>query len=272
MDVTDAQIRRLADAGTSVALIARQLGVSRYRVATTLEVAPVGRNDVPYRLRALEADIVDRYRRGQSGEAIARALEISTTAVYATLRRSGVALRGKTHAHELTYEEVLTTEYLTAAIIDARLAPAEVAAQIGCSESTVRNWMRRRGIAPAPRPRRLTYNFSDELLDQIADGTRTLEEAAAHVGCSRDEVRRALRRSGRTLPTDRRPPLTADLLRDLYMERGMTTVAIAEATGWHFNAVRAALRRHQIPRRIGRPPTSHVAPGVPPAVRQDRRS
>jgi DNA-binding CsgD family transcriptional regulator len=265
-------IRRLARQGESIERIARQLGVSRYLVESTLDDAPAGRNYVPYRFRELQDTIVRRYRAGDAGEDIARDLGISTTAVYATLNRQQVVLRGKTKPHASSFEAELTADYLHDAVVVQGRSAADIAATIGCSESTVRNWMRRHRITAAPSPRRTTYAFPDELLDQIAAASVTIDHAAAAIGCSRSEALRALRRSGRNLPADRRPALTAAFLREHYVQRHMTTVAIADATGWHFNAVRAALRREQIPRRIGTPRREASGPVAPPAARSDRRS
>ena len=130
----------------------------------------------------------------------------------------------------------------------------EIAAEVGCSESTVRNWLRRHGIPVRPiSTRRRAYEFPAALLDEVAEGGLAVEAAAASVGCSRSELTRALRRTGRTLPCERRAELTRQLLVRLYVAHSMSCPEIAAETGWAIGTIRSRLREYEIPRRIGRP-------------------
>jgi transposase-like protein len=248
------QIRELAARGLSVEVIARTVGTTRYQVETVVERGPAGRNDVPYRHRELleGADVVARYLAGDSVEELARCVGVSTAAVYAALHRAGVALRGTKGPHVPDFGEVLTAEFLRAEYVEGGRSCAELAGEVGCSEATVRNWRRRHGIpARGPAQRRRAYQFPGELLDAVAAGTVTVAEASAAVGCSRSEFERALRRSGRLLPSQRRAPLTAELLTDLYVAQSRTCPQIAEVTGWSAQTIRARLRELGIPRRRG---------------------
>lgn len=193
-DVEDSlEVRRLADEGHSIEVIARAVARSRYFVETTLDRAPAGRNDVPYRYRAIRAgaDVAARYRAGETAEQIARAIGVSTTTVYDWLRADGLQLRGKSGRHALSFESVLTREFLAAEYTAAGRAASDIAQEVGCSEPTVRNWMRRRQIAVRPMSaRKRAYVLPVTLLDDIAQGRSTLDATAAAVGCSRSEVLR----------------------------------------------------------------------------------
>jgi AraC-like DNA-binding protein len=246
------QIRKLAANAMSIELIAREAGVSRYRVEQVLDTAPAGRNNVPYRYRALPAEVARRYQAGESAEEIARSDDISLTAVYDYLRRTGIALHGKTAPHPPTFEHVLTDAYLRAEYIAAGRSAAELAAEVGCSESTVHNWLRRRSIPRRPvATRRHASDFPDATLDSVAAGQLAPEAAAAAVGCSRTELLRALRRTGRALPADHKTELTRSLLVQLYETEQLNCAQIALRTGWGVTYIRQALHRHGIKIRSG---------------------
>ena len=237
-------------------VIARTIGRSRYFVETIVERAPAGRNDVPYRYRAIKAgvDLRARYRAGESAEDIAHSIGVSVTTVFDWLRAEGVRLRGKSSPHTRSFEGVLSREFLAAEYVVACRPASEIAHQVGCSESTVRNWLRRHAIPVRPMSaRRRAYSMPASVLDDVAAGDISLDAAATRVGCSRSEVLRALRRSGRGLPRDRRPPLTESLLREMYVAKRMTCPQIAAQTGWAPLTVRTRLKGYGIPRRLGAP-------------------
>jgi len=249
----------LAAQGASIEVIARKLGTSRYRVEKLVGVGPAGRDDVPYRYRELfeRSEISSRYRAGESAERIAYDLGISVTTVFALLNREGVALRGKCEPHRTSYADVLTEAFLQTRYVEAEMGAWEIAAEVGCSESTVRNWLRRHGIPVRPiSTRRRAYEFSTDLLDRVSSGALAVETAAGQVGCSRSELTRALRRAGRTLPSERRVALTRELLITLYVNQGQSCPEISAETGWAIGTVRSRLREFGIPRRIGRPAQS----------------
>lgn len=255
-DSLEAQALALAGEGCSIEVIARTLGTSRYRAEQAVGPSPAGRADVPYRHRRLydEADISARYEAGESAERIAHDVGVSVTAVFDVLHREGVELRGKAGPHVRSYADVLTLAYLRDQYVEARRGSWEIASEIGCSEATVRNWLRRHGLPVRPmKDRRRAYAFPDELLDAVAAGNVGLEAAAAEVGCSRTEFGRALARSGRALPYRRRPNLTRELLTRLYVDERLTCPAISRSTGWATGTVRARLREYGIPRRVGAP-------------------
>lgn len=253
------QVLSLAQEGAAIEVIARKLGTSRYQVEKLVGGGPAGRDDVPYRYRDLfaQSDISELYRAGESAERIAYDLGISVTTVFAVLHREGAVLRGKREPHRTSYADVLTEGFLQETYVEAEMGAWEIAAEVGCSESTVRNWLRRHGIPVRPiSTRRRAYEFSDDLLDQVSNGVLAAEAAAGLVGCSRSELTRALRRAGRTLPQERRVKLTRELLVTLYVDRGRSCPEISAETGWAIGTVRSRLRLFGIPRRIGRPAQS----------------
>lgn len=248
------QLKVLAGTGASIEMIARTLGTSRYRIEQLVGVGPAGRGDVPYRYRELfaGAEISARYGVGESAEHIAHDLGISVTTVFVVLHRDGVVLRGKYGPHRQSYADVLTADFLRTRYLEAEMGTWEIAAEVGCSEATVRNWLRRHGIRVRPTStRRRAYEFPADLLDEVREGRLTVEAAAVLVGCSRTELARALRRTGRTLPYERRPELTRQLLVSLYVEQSMSCPEIAAETGWATGTIRSRLREFEIPRRIG---------------------
>jgi hypothetical protein len=250
------QVMALAASGASIEVIARKVGTSRYRVEQLVGVGPAGRADVPYRHRELLAgtDIGMRYRAGESAERIAYDVGISVTTVFAALHREGVVLRGKCEAHRQSYADVLTADFLRTHYVEGEMGAWEIAADVGCSESTVRNWLRRHGIPVRPiSTRRRAYEFPADLLDEVARGGLATEAAAILVGCSRTELTRALRRTGRTLPYERRVNLTRPLLVSMYVEQSKSCPEISAETGWAVGTIRSRLREFGIPRRIGRP-------------------
>lgn len=262
-DSFEAQASSLASRGCSIEVIARTLGTSRYRVERAVGSSPAGRADVPYRHRRLydEAGIPARYEAGESAEVIAHDVGVSVTAVFDVLHRKGVELRGKAGPHVRSYADVLTLAYLRDQYVEKRRGSWDIASEVGCSESTVRNWLRRHGLPVRPMAdRRRAYSFPDCLLDAVAHGTIGLEAAADQVGCSRTEFGRALARSGRSLPYRRRPELTHELLTTLYLDREMTCPAISNFTGWAPGTVRARLRQYGIPRRVGAPRRPEASP------------
>jgi predicted transcriptional regulator len=253
------QVMALAATGASIEVIARKLGTSRYRVEKLVGAGPAGRDDVPYRHRELlaAANIGVRYAAGESAEKIAYDVGISVTTVFAALHREGVVLGGKRKAHRESYADVLTADFLRTTYVEAEMGAWEIAADVGCSESTVRNWLRRHGIPVRPiSTRRRAYEFPADLLDEVARGGLATEAAAILVGCSRTELTRALRRTGRTLPYERRIELTRPLLVTLYVEQSKSCPEISSETGWAIGTIRSRLREFGIPRRIGRPARS----------------
>lgn len=250
-----AQVMALAANGESIEVIARKTGISRYRVELLVGVGPAGRHDVPYRYRALLAgtEIAERYGAGQSAEQIAHDLGISVTPVFDVLHRDGVPLRGKRGSHRRSYADVLTAEFLRDTYVEQAKGTWKIAMAVGCSETTIRNWLRRHGIPVHPMStRRRVYDFPPDLLDEVSASAVGVEYAAELVGCSRTELARALRRSGRTLPYERRPALTRALLKDLYVQRSLSCPEIAAETGWAIGTIRSKLHEFGIPRRIGR--------------------
>src|SRR5438477_490178 len=83
---------------------------------------------------------------------------------------------------------VLTRDFLIEAYVKKEHAASEIAADVGCSESTVRNWLRRHRIAVRPiSARKRAYTIAPRLLDEVAAGAKSVDGAAIEAGCSRSE-------------------------------------------------------------------------------------
>ena len=246
------RIEQLGAEGLSIEVIARTTGATRYRVERILGRGPASRSGVPYRYRKVkeENDIAGRYRGGESAEDIAHDLGVSVTLVFEELKRLKVALRGRVEPWVASYEDVLTEEYLRRTYVEERRGTWEIAAEVGCSEATVRNWVRRYQIAPRPSSeRRRAYKYPPELLQRVASGDLTVEAASEQVGCSRTELSRALRRAGLNLRV--RPQLSRDYLTEQYLVQSKSCPQIAAETGWSTQTVRSRLAELEIPRRRG---------------------
>jgi DNA-directed RNA polymerase specialized sigma24 family protein len=95
---------------------------------------------------AQEETIASRYLAGTSVEVIARELGVRTGAVYRALQRRGVPRTHKRGHPTASFADRLTADFLAEEYERKERSTADIAAELGCSESTVRNWLRHHGI------------------------------------------------------------------------------------------------------------------------------
>ena len=174
--------------------------------------------------------------------------------VRARLVAVGVPLRPQGRKPTITDDQVR-------ALLDRGLRVAEIAAELGVTDSSVLDRMRARGwTGPPRRPRGPSRNSPPaprtESLRQlyVVEGL-SVGEVALRLGLSRGRVTAALEDAGisRRRPgwTDGTPPdaITSEQLHELYVENGGTVREVAAALETTTTRVNAALRRHGIPRR-----------------------
>lgn len=158
-------------------------------------------------------------------------------------------------AYEKGYARVLTEEYLEVAYVEERATAQEIAAETGCSISTVVRHLERCDI-----PRRGTCPGVDNLLYKELTANylkmRVAEKAnvrdiAKEVGCSTTAVTLAFRREGlESLVSPIRPPeppcAPAKDLKRMFVKEKMSMLAIGRALGVSKTKVRADLSRFGI--------------------------
>jgi transposase-like protein len=167
---------------------------------------------------------------------------------------AGVPLRPPGRQPTITDDQVRS-------LLDQGLRVAEIASELGVSDSSVLDRMRAHGwTGPPRRPRGPSRNASpspkEESLRQlyVTEGL-TVAEVAHRLGQSHGRVTAALHAAGiaRRRPgwTDGTPPapITAEQLTELYVENGKTVREVAAILNTTTTRVNAALRRHGIPRR-----------------------
>ena len=179
-----------------------------------------------------------------SSVAIARRFGISPKAVCEQLYRAGITPRGGSVPKELAPRELLVELY-----VERGLSSDAIARQLGCSSQTVREQLRRWNIplrsrgTSSPATAALTR---DVLLDLYGDQEMTMAEIASRFGCSVAGVGKLLRRHGipvrsslgkRVRPDD---PLSADVLRRLYVDEGLSIAETARRLHTSTDKVAAA--------------------------------
>jgi excisionase family DNA binding protein len=95
---------------------------------------------------AQDEAIAARYLAGTSAEVIARQLGIRVGAVYRALQRQNVPRTHKRGHPTASFADRLTQAFLAEEYTQKERSTADIAAEVGCSESTIRNWLRYHGI------------------------------------------------------------------------------------------------------------------------------
>jgi DNA-binding CsgD family transcriptional regulator len=110
------------------------------------------------------------------------------------LARYGLPVRGRGQRHG-KYAELRSASYLRARYVAEGASVSAIAAELGCSRSSVRAALAAAGIRrlTADPARRLTAEF---LLAAYVRDRRSTVDVAAEVGCGPATVTRALRRHG----------------------------------------------------------------------------
>jgi transposase len=151
-----------------------------------------------------------------------------------------------------------------------RLTPAEIGERLGVSGRTIRTWLQQAGIALRPRRERRRHHLPPtdvELRRCYLDEGLTIAQVAARYGVSATTARRWLGNAGiprRAARRSSRAP-SADELRRLYQDEGLSTTQIAQRHGVAQQTAHGWLRAAQIPLRpAGQPgradPGHHTLP------------
>lgn len=190
---------------------------------------------------------------GRSITEIARILGWSRDKVGRHLDRSGIPRRPRARPGGLN-GRLLRRLYLI-----ERLGVDEIAARLKVSPNHLRNELRRHDIRRTRAPLPLLPGqqaLTPALLRRLYVERRlTIAQVAEQTGASVWQVGKALDEAGiarrprgsRRLPG--REPLTAELLQELYVEQGLSSVAIARLLGGHVSRILAAMGRFNIPTR-----------------------
>jgi plasmid maintenance system antidote protein VapI len=121
------------------------------------------------------------YLAGSTVDSIAEEAGVHRVSVYDALHGSGVPLRGHLH-----YGDILTKQFL---VERADCSLTEIAEEVGCSESTVREWKARRGL------RQLDPALVDRLR-RLRSARLTYQDMAAVLGVHPRTVSRWLVAAG----------------------------------------------------------------------------
>jgi hypothetical protein len=163
-----------------------------------------------------------------------------------------IPTRSRASAMSRGLNEVLTKEYLEARLAEG-VGPADIAADLETTVTTVRRYMAEAGLAPAavPNPKYDGILPLSRIQQEFLDKDLTLAEFSAKVGVPQEEVRRRLQAAGLEVPRRRNTllsryptevtireaaemgapawfPVTAAELEALYVVEGRSTLEIAE--------------------------------------------
>lgn len=256
------QLQGWVDAGLTVREIAERAGYSTsgvHKLIGEFQIPVPERVRPPLAEQRLLDELAAKYAQGQSLEALG--VEYGHTADWVRVRlaQAGVAIRSAGARRKITVAQVR-------AGLDEGLRTREIATRWGCSDWAVLQVMREQGWSPPPpRPRGPSRSLppvpdEDVLRALYVEQQMTVAQVAAAVDISTTRITDALKRYGITLRkpgwTDGvpPPPITAEQLQQLYVQRELSVDETAAALNTTDTRVRAALHRHQIPIRTERRP------------------
>ena len=192
-----------------------------------------------------------------SSREVAEELGCSKTPILTWLGEFGI--EKDTSTHDMTPAELEDEDTLRRLYVERELTTREIASKIDCSSRTVSQWINKHEIEERPS---LVGEVRDEaqLREMYVGKELTINEIADSMGCAEATVRSWLLRHGietraRQAPaanelTDRK------LMREMYLENGLTTYEIAEEIGCSARSVSYWLNQHGIePRRRQAPAT-----------------
>ncbi len=191
---------------------------------------------------------------------------VSTRTVTAWLRNAGIH-----RPRPSSWVASVPAEHLRELYLDQRLTAAQIAANEHVSTGQVRQALHRHQIRRGTRgPQPILPPPADELRVRHVDQRQSLDELAAHYHVSAWTVKAWLRNAG--IRRHRRPgpawatTVSAEHLRELYVQQRLTMRQIAARQRVTETTVWRALKYHQIPRR---PAGRQVSP--PPQAAELRR-
>lgn len=147
-----------------------------------------------YRRLLTREFLVSRMAAGRKGPDIAVEVGSTITAVYDALRRHGLQGWGQATGPRPNWVDVLTPELLNDRYHAEGKTMIEIAAEIGCSASTVMRALERHGIETRERPPGGSIIYDVPLTD------RRDRDVAAEVGAAKSTVTRARLRAGEKRP------------------------------------------------------------------------
>jgi predicted DNA-binding protein YlxM (UPF0122 family) len=252
--VPEAMLRQLyVVQGRSLAEIAESTGLRREQVAELASRYELARPRV-YERHGLTKELIEELYVNQrmSVNAIADTLNVPRQAVSAAMEQHQIPTRSRASAMSRGLNEVLTKEYLEARLAEG-VGPADIAADLETTVTTVRRYMAEAGLAPAavPNPKYDGILPLSRIQQEFLDKDLTLAEFSAKVGVPQEEVRRRLQAAGLEVPRRRNTllsryptevtireaaemgapawfPVTAAELEALYVVEGRSTLEIAE--------------------------------------------
>lgn len=138
--------------------------------------------------------VCEMYREGKTGPEIARTLGTDSSSVYRVLKARGIA---RVHCGPRRFFDEAQSAEIVHRYLDGATASA-IAELYACNEHTVRNVLRRMGVAirpTGPAVRMLPTDAVDQIVARHESGCRVSTIAAA-MGIGHDRVRRALELRG----------------------------------------------------------------------------
>ncbi|MEU7149757.1 helix-turn-helix domain-containing protein [Streptomyces sp. NPDC045456] len=220
----------------SVAALCREFGYSRKVVVRVLKEQGVRIREHTERNKLLVQQALTLTAAGWSCEKIARHLGVSAGTVSYWRRAAGISVgTGPGGCPQEVKQRVIRLA------VDRGWSTSKIAAEVGCSETSVRRWVRNSGKekqTPKPGPKR-----SDLLFQKVIDlsASASVREIVREVGLSEQTVRRWLREAGLTAspapPGSRQPDDLASLAVELYKD-GLSTRKVAEKIGQPHSNVR----------------------------------
>ncbi|WMT07796.1 helix-turn-helix domain-containing protein [Natrinema thermotolerans] len=192
---------------------------------------------------------------GLSQREIANRLDTDPSVINDWMQRHGIKSRDRTEATQNAVESDAPwtdEDTLRKLYVEERLSQPEIAERLGCSDSTVSNWIRRHGIKrPWQDEDRMRELYAEEQLSQaeIADrldcGVSTIETWMNRHGITGRENGESVQLS--LLPGPAYEVLTdEDELRHLYEKEGLDTYQIADLLNVGSSTVSDYTRRYGI--------------------------
>lgn len=132
----------------------------------------------------------------------------------------------------------------------ADMPATEIAEEAGCGRQTIRNWALDFGFPPKRELVGEVHPYRDEQwLRERWFSDMTVEEIVEEAGSSRASIHRWANRFGFPPKRETWPWHDPELLEEMYHEREMSAVEIAEQFPCSPAGIRGTMERHDIPRR-----------------------
>ena len=152
---------------------------------------------IQFDIAKLRADL----EAGRTHAAIAKEYGCTTRAVGEAVRREGIIRPGRLQAR---HPGLVDRRWLRREYVDKRRSLADLARQFGCDSSTVRDYLVRAGIPTrGPATDAMPAELRDRDWLEAAYADRSAEAIARELGVGATAVRRAMRKLGVEVDTNR---------------------------------------------------------------------